>query len=95
MGVVYDLLGLLRRITGLCAGVDLLFGILFAAGIVAVALIMQCEAFRLYVFVGAGMGLAIYELTIGTMMRRLAGFLGRNVRKKGEKCKNRESTAGN
>ena len=95
LGVVYDLLGPLRRITGLCAGTDLLFGAVCAAGIAAVALIMRCEAFRFYVFAGTGLGLILYGLTIGAMIRRLGGVLSRYAQKNREKCKKQESVAGN
>lgn len=95
LGMIYDLLGPLRRITGLCAGADLLFGTVCAAGIVAVALNMQCEAFRLYVFVGVGLGLALYGLTIGAMIRRFITFWGMHVQKNREKCRNRTTAAGN
>ena len=44
MGVFYDLLGPMRRVKGLCAAADLLFGLCCAAGIVTTALGLRCDA---------------------------------------------------
>lgn len=71
MGVVYDIMTPLRRIRGLCDAGDLIFGMLGAAGIIAAALVMRTEAFRLYVFAGTGLGFVLYMLTVGFVFRRL------------------------
>jgi len=85
MGTVYDLLSPVRHTKGLCGVGDLLFGVLCAAGIIVTALTMQTEAFRLYVFAGAGLGFGAYMLTVGLMLRRLAHGIGHLRRKSGEK----------
>lgn len=94
MGVVYDLLGPLRRVRGLCAAADLLFGLCCAAGIVTTALGLRCDAFRLYAFAGAACGLALYGATVGAVLRRVAAIL-RNRRGNGkEKYKTEPVSAG-
>ena len=68
LGGVYDLLRPLR--SGICcAAADLVFGVCCAAGIIAAALIEQCDPFRLYAFTGAAFGMILYGLTLGRLMR--------------------------
>jgi len=85
MGVAYDLLGLLRRIRGLCAVSDMFFGLLCAVGIVVTALWLRCDAFRLYAFLGAACGLLLYGISVGTAIRRIKRRI-RYAMQKGRKC---------
>lgn len=84
LGAVYDALGVLRRGRLLTAAADLLFGVLAAAGVIATALTLRCEAFRLYTLLGAGTGFALYQCSIGTAVRFLKG----KFKKMSEKVKN-------
>ena len=81
LGVVYDLLGILRR-GRLCAAADLLFGACCAAGICIAALHLECEAFRIYVFAAAASGIALEQVLIGTFIRRVIGIVRRKVKKR-------------
>lgn len=86
LGGVYDLLMPLR--SGVCcAAADLLFGVLCAAGIIAAALLRQCDAFRLYAFAGAACGMILYGLTLGRLVRfgiRICQKRWKKVRKAAE-----------
>lgn len=84
MGAIYDLLSPMRHMKGFCGAVDLLFGALCAAGIAAAGLAMQTEAFRLYVFAGAGLGFVLYMLTAGRMLRQLVRGIGKLRGKRAE-----------
>ncbi len=83
LGLGYDALALLRRALALrrfgTALLDLLFGVLCAAGITLTALILRVNPFRWYVFAGAAAGLAIYFATIGTFVRIVLRFLQNRV----------------
>lgn len=68
MGAAHDLLAPLRR-GALCWAADLLLGALGAAGMIAAALWLRCEAFRLYTFAAAACGAALYALTVGRIVR--------------------------
>jgi len=94
MGVVYDMLGMLRRVRGLCAIADILFGCCCAAGVILTALRLQIDAFRLYVFAGVGCGMALYGVTIGAAIRKLAAAIRRKIPESEEKCKKNASTEG-
>ena len=95
MGAVYDALGVFRRVRGLCALTDMLFGICCAAGIIWTALRLETDAFRLYAFAGAACGMALYGATAGAMLRRIAALMRRWMDKMEEKRKKRPSPAGN
>ena len=101
MGVTYDALGILRQVRGLCAFTDLLFGVCCAAGIIWTALWLETDAFRLYVFVGAACGMALYGTTAGMIIRRMAAGMRRmtakakEMDKTEEKYKKHPSPAGN
>jgi hypothetical protein len=62
----------LRRGRAATAIADLALGILGAVLVIAAALWLQCEAFRLYVFAGVALGWMIYVKTLGTIVRFLA-----------------------
>lgn len=95
LGAVYDLLGILRRIRGLCTIADLLFGLFCAAGIVLTALWRQCDPFRLFTFAGTAFGLVLYGITIGAGNRKIRGFMLKRKIKWEEKYKKRSTAAGN
>ena len=95
MGAVYDLLGPVRRVKGLCAVTDMLFGVCCAAGIVMTALQLQCDAFRLYAFGGAACGMVLYGITAGAVYRRIAAIWRKKIRNWKEKYKIRSGAAGN
>ena len=84
LGAVYDALGALRRGRLLTAAADLLFGVLAAAAVIAAALVLRCDAYRLYTLLGVGAGFALYQCSIGTTVRFLKG----RFRKLSEKEKN-------
>jgi len=94
LGAAYDLLGPLRRVTGLCAITDLLFGLCCAAGMIQAALFLRCDAFRLYAFAGVGCGMALYGTTLGALLRYAGRHVRKRIQKREEKWKNRQSTAG-
>lgn len=71
LGAVYDVLGVLRRGKLLTAAADLLFGVLAALGVIATALTLRCEAYRSYTLLGAAAGFALYQGSIGTIVRFL------------------------
>ena len=83
LGAVYDALGALRRGRLLAAAADLLFGVLAAAAVIAAALVLRCDAYRLYTLLGVGAGFALYQCSIGTTVRFLKG----RFRKLSEKAK--------
>ena len=84
LGAVYDALGALRRGRLLTAAADLLFGVLAAAAVIAAALALRCDAYRIYTLLGVGTGFALYQCSIGTTVRFLKG----RFRKLSEKAKN-------
>lgn len=84
LGAVYDALGVLRRGRLLAAAADLLFGVLAAAAVIAAALALRCDAYRIYTLLGVGTGFALYQCSIGTTVRFLKG----RFRKLSEKAKN-------
>ena len=94
LGVVYDLLGPLRRAAWLCAPSDLLFGVICAAGIAAAALHLRCEPFRLYVFAGVACGMILYGATMGSLLRHIGRSMRKRKRETEEKYKKRQSAAG-
>ena len=71
MGVLHDLMWPLRRRAFAAAAADLALGILSAAGVIAMALYLGCEAFRLYTLLGVMLGWAIYAMTLGMIVRIL------------------------
>lgn len=84
LSAVYDALGALRRGRLLTAAADLLFGVLAAAAVIAAALVLRRDAYRLYTLLGVGAGFALYQCSIGTTVRFLKG----RFRKLSEKAKN-------
>lgn len=94
LGVLYDLLGVLRSIRGLCALTDLLYGFLCAAGLTGTALYLRCEPFRLYVFAAAACGMALYGLSIGNILRKIRGNVRQRFQKTKEKYKSGQEMEG-
>lgn len=93
LGAVYDALAPLRKGI-LTVAADLLFGALGALCMIAVALRMEAEPFRLYAFAGVLAGGALYLATIGTIVRKLLDCV-RNWRRKRRKMdKKAEDAAG-
>lgn len=84
LGGAYDVLGLFRR-GAMTHVLDLFFGVLAAAGMIGAALLLRVDAFRLYAFAGVIAGGALYRMTIGTIVRKVSGFVRKNV-KKAEIC---------
>ena len=68
-GAVHDLLGMFRKNTAAAAVADLLLGVLCAAGVVAMALFLRCDAFRSYTLFGIAAGWAIYASTLEMIIR--------------------------
>lgn len=81
LGGAYDCCMLLRRGLGMGAvmtGVlDLGFGALCAAGMIATALVMRTDPFRWYEFAGVAAGMTLYAISLGTIVR----FVYKTVRK--------------
>lgn len=76
-GAVHDMLGVLRRGRLLTAVADLLLGVLTALAVIAAALALCCEAFRLYTLLGVCAGFALYACSLGTIVRFLRGKVRR------------------
>ena len=55
-----------------------------ALAVIAAALALRCDAYRLYTLLGVGAGFALYQCSIGTTVRFLKG----RFRKLSEKAKN-------
>ncbi len=75
LGAVYDVLGVLRCGKLLTAAADLLFGVLTAGAVIAAALALRCDAYRLYTLLGVSTGFALYQYSLGTGVRFLKGKL--------------------
>ena len=75
---VYDIALLLRRIArggAMCTGViDLFFGMLLAAGMSAAALELRRDPFRMYMFLGIGLGVLLWFATVGLLLRKLCAL---------------------
>ena len=84
VGAAHDGLWVLRRNVWMTMAADLALGLFLAAGVIAAALHMRCEAFRMYTFLGVMAGWAIYAMTLGTIVR----VLRRNFIKLSEKVSN-------
>ena len=73
LGMVYDMLALLRRLLhagcAMTGFLDLFFGAACAAGIIAAGLGLETEVFRWYVFAGVLLGMAVYGCTAGRIAR--------------------------
>lgn len=80
VGAAHDLLRPILR-GGMAHILDLALGVLAAAGMISTALFLQTDAFRLYAFAGVLAGIALYMLTIGTIVRRLAACVRTFVKK--------------
>lgn len=91
-GGVYDLLRSVRG--GLVHLLDLVWGMLAACGMIITALSLRTDAFRLYVFAGFGLGLALYMLTIGTIVRVITIRVQDFVKKRKNMNKNMPDIAG-
>ena len=91
LGAAYDALWLLRTtlFRGMAAqtALDLLFGVLCAAGIIAAALCLRADAIRFFSLSGAAAGMALYRASAGAMLRFA-------VRRCAEVIKKRLSKAG-
>ena len=61
---------------------DLCFGPVWALGMIAAALCLQTEVFRLYVLLAAAAGMGLYFACPGLRVRRAAAWAGRRRRKK-------------
>ena len=94
LGAVYDALGALRRGRLLTAAADLLFGVLAAAAVIAAALVLRCDAYRLYTLLGVDAGFALYQCSIGTTVRFLKGEIQKVVRKSKKLDRNIRRDAG-
>ena len=70
---VYDAIRMAMEAIGggklLCGAVDMLFGVLCAAGMTGTALLMMTDPFRWFEFAGILFGIAAYGLSIGTFVR--------------------------
>ena len=94
LGVLYDLLGAIRCLRGMCAVTDMLFGVFCALGMILTALHLLVDPFRLYAFAGTFCGIMLYGLTAGTLIRRIMAMMGERMEKWEEKCKKRAGAAG-
>ena len=71
MGAAFDLLGMLCRHAWMRNAGDLFLGVFGAAGVIAAALVLRCEAFRMYTLLGVASGWVIYAVTLGWIVRIL------------------------
>lgn len=71
VGLMHDLLALVRCGQVMTAAADLLLAPVGAISVIVAALALRCEAFRLYVFLGFAAGWAIYSFSLGTIVRFL------------------------
>lgn len=78
---MHDLFAVIRRGMLLTMLADSLLGIFLAAGVIAAGMMLACDPFRLYAFVGVSMGWMIYALTLGTIVRILTQTLGKLSKK--------------
>ena len=85
LGAAYDALWLLRitlfRGKAALAAADLLFGLLCAAGVIAAALCLEVDAFRLYALSGAAAGMALYRASAGTALRLCVRSIEKTIKK--------------
>ena len=81
----YDVLRLASAAVGggklLLGAVDLLFGPLLAVGMSATALAVMTNPFRWFEFAGAMLGIAVYELSIGTFVRYIYKMIRKILKK--------------
>lgn len=89
LGAAYDALWLIRRTIlrgrATCALLDLLFGVICAAGVIFSALCLRADAFRWYTLLGAAAGMALYAASLGALVRRVAVALIRICKNKSRK----------
>ena len=77
IGAVHDLLAVIRRGALLTMAADMLLGFVAAAGVISAALLLRCDAFRLYTLLGVAVGWMIYAFSMGTIVRALTkSFIG-------------------
>lgn len=81
LGAAHDALRPLRCTRALAAAADLALGVLGAALVVAAALQLRCDAFRLYVLLAVMLGFLIYMKTLGTIVRILEKRLSQYAKK--------------
>lgn len=90
LGAACDALGLLRRALRagrvMTAMLDLLWGVLSAAAVVAVGLWLRIDVLRGYVLAGVAAGIGAYALIVGLPARRMARTIC-EMRKKTENRK--------
>ena len=93
LGMIGDVLSPLRR--GVAVHVlDIMMGVTAAGMMTLCALRMRTDVFRLYVFAGAACGFAIYSLTLGTIVRKLAHCVRSMNKKDGRLDKKVRNDAG-
>lgn len=80
-GAVHDLFFMIRRGMLLTMLADFLLGLFLAASVAAAGMMLACDPFRLYAFVGVIMGWMIYALTLGTIVRILTQTIGKLSKK--------------
>lgn len=67
-------------------GIDLSLGPVLAAAVTAAGLYLEVEIERLYVFIGAGAGIAAWHVTLGFALRKIKQAVHRrNAKKKDRK----------
>lgn len=81
LGLMYDVLAFCRRGRMMTAIADLLLAPLGAGVVIAAALLLRCEAFRLFVLMGMAFGWMIYALSLGTIVRFLIKGLAKMSKK--------------
>lgn len=89
LGVVYDALWVIRcavfRGRAARALLDLLYGLICAAGAVMSALCLRIDVFRWYTLLGMLGGMILYAASAGLLMRRMAAICRKICEKKSEK----------
>jgi len=94
LGAAYDALWLSRILLfqgkAALAAEDLLFGLLCAAGMIAAALCLEVDVFRLYTLAGTAAGMALYRVSVGTALRVSMRSIGKMIKKRGEGQKNKK-----
>lgn len=80
-GLLHDLLAALGKRTLLAAGLDLLLGVICAAGVICTGLVLRCDPLGLYTPLGIGAGWIIYAASLGTIVRVFQRFAGELLKK--------------
>lgn len=87
-GAMQDIFAVLRRNMLFAIASDLLLGVLCALGIIGVGLMLRCDPLGLYTVLGMGSGWILYAVSLGTIVRILAGMVTKLSKKVNIRAKN-------